>query len=85
MLVKHFAGQLDEIRIWKVQRSRADILATRTMRLVGNEANLVAYWPLDEGNGDVVGDRSASAANGRLGTVVGSDAADPGWATESPF
>ena len=49
-----FGGQLDEVRIWNVARSAADIQTGMYTQLVGNEDGLVAYWPLDEGSPDEV-------------------------------
>ncbi|KKN22587.1 hypothetical protein LCGC14_0913450, partial [marine sediment metagenome] len=40
-------GQLDDIRLWTDIRTPAEILANFQIQLVGNEAGLVGYWPLD--------------------------------------
>ncbi|HEX7878046.1 MAG TPA: hypothetical protein VF720_01475, partial [Candidatus Eisenbacteria bacterium] len=53
---RSFQGQLDELRIWNVVRSAADIAATRAARLDGAEENLALYWPMDEGSSTVVAD-----------------------------
>ena len=43
-----FKGQLDEIRIWDIARSKAAINTDRTRRLLGNENGLRAYYVLDD-------------------------------------
>ncbi|WP_081367351.1 LamG-like jellyroll fold domain-containing protein [Microcystis aeruginosa] len=43
-----FNGNIAEVRIWKVARTQAEIQADAYKRLSGKEANLVAYYPLNE-------------------------------------
>ena len=57
-------GQLDEIRIWNVARTPAEIQANRDKLLEGVEPGLVAYWRFD---GDVVD----ASENGNDGTLSG--------------
>src|SRR6266478_3370838 len=38
-----FSGMFDELRVWKVARTDAEIMANHTKVLVGNEPNLVGY------------------------------------------
>lgn len=49
-----FNGEIDELRVWNVARSAAQIKEAMTVQLSGQEPNLVGYWPL---NGDI-SDRS---------------------------
>lgn len=63
-----FRGLIDEVRVWNVARSGAEIAAGMTQTLNGNEAGLVAYYPFAEGAGSVVGDATANALDG---TVAG--------------
>ncbi|KAL6765981.1 concanavalin A-like lectin/glucanase domain-containing protein [Haematococcus lacustris] len=52
-LSQSFHGRLDEVRLWSVARSQADIL--RTMRWVTGlerEPGLVAWWQFNEPDGD---------------------------------
>jgi hypothetical protein len=62
-----FTGKIDEFRVWKVARSDADIASTMHQHLRGNEANLVVYFPFDEGTGttskDLVGGFEAKFGN----------------------
>ena len=70
-------GQLDEVRLWNVARTQGQIQASMMGELTGSEPGLVGYWPLDEGTGTVVRDRTANGNNGTLGGAFG--AAAPTW------
>jgi hypothetical protein len=76
-----FNGSIDEIRIWKVVRSKSQIARSLTKRLLGTETGLVGYWRFDEGNGQVATDATGHGLNGRLGETTVVDAADPTWIT----
>jgi len=79
-----FDGLMDEVRIWKVERSAAELAAASSTRLGGTETGLVAYWRFDEGSGDTVFDVTGRGNDGRLGNAVGPDANDPAWTTDAP-
>ena len=57
---KHYFGGLDEIRLWRVLRTPADIQSHMRSELLGSESGLLAYWKLNEGGGGVVADSSLS-------------------------
>mgnify|MGYP000243397764 CR=1 FL=1 len=61
-----FPGQIAEVRLWNAARKAEQIQADMRRRLRGSEANLVSYWPLDEGSGDVARDRTARATHGKI-------------------
>jgi len=79
---EYFAGQIDEVRIWRVARTQEDIRRTMHTTLSGKEPDLVGYWSFDDvgspttrketGIGspgakkDVLNDLSPSRAHGRL-------------------
>ena len=44
----YFRGQLDEVRVWSVARSGAQIRAGMEQRLSGNESGLAGLWNFDE-------------------------------------
>ncbi len=43
-----FQGLLDEVRLWNIPRSQADIITSMNITLAGVEAGLVGYWPLND-------------------------------------
>lgn len=66
-------GSIDELRIWNVPRTQAELTANMDNNLVGNEAGLVAYYDFDqaipEGNNSTVTtvlNRTSSSLNGTL-------------------
>lgn len=61
-LGEYFNGNIDEVRIWNVARSAADILSAMNSTLIGNEAGLVAYYNFDEG--------VAAGSNSGITTVI---------------
>jgi Concanavalin A-like lectin/glucanases superfamily len=46
----YFDGQIDDVRVWDDIRTGSEITNNRSIRLIGNESNLVAYWTFDSGN-----------------------------------
>ena len=75
----HYQGYLDELRIWNVARSKTEIVNNINKTLTGSEANLVAYYPFNEGTGQIAGDKTANGNQGRLGNLTSADDADPAW------
>lgn len=79
---RHFEGCIDEVRIWSIARTLQELQNNRHTALTGNETNLVGYWRLDEGSGDLVHDFSSGRHHGFLQNSpvwVASDA----WSTRS--
>jgi hypothetical protein len=60
---RYFPGSVDELRIWNVARSEADILAHKNKALVGNEAGLVGYWKFNESSGTTAADSVTTAGH----------------------
>jgi len=60
---EYFHGLLDEVRVWNVARSAAEIGASMNGPLTGKETGLVAYWNFDEGT---AADVSGHGNGGRL-------------------
>jgi len=59
------SGQMDEVRIWSVARTAAEIQRDMSCRLLGGEPGLEAYWNFDLGAPvDLTG-------NGHNGTLAG--------------
>lgn len=74
-------GDIDEVRIWDVARTQAELTMVMDQQLVGNEPGLVANWRFDEGAGQGVRDASIYQNDGRLGvnSAAAGDNADPGF------
>ena len=41
---------IDELRLWNVARSQAQIVATMESELAGDESGLIGYWKMDDGD-----------------------------------
>ncbi|MBW4628292.1 MAG: hypothetical protein KME49_22955 [Brasilonema octagenarum HA4186-MV1] len=61
-----FKGHMTEFRMWNRSRSQVEIQADMSRRLAGNEPGLVGYWPLSEGSGDTVIDKTKNANHGKI-------------------
>ncbi len=59
-------GQLDEVRLWNVARTQAQLQARRTCELVGNETGLKAYYKFNQSGGTTLTDGTANGNNGTL-------------------
>lgn len=44
-----FVGNIDDVRVWRTALAENDIRKNHNRILAGTEANLLCYWPLDEG------------------------------------
>ena len=83
---ERFSGLIDEVRLWNVARTEAEIQANMNGTLVGNETGLVGYWPLNEprtvesqfpvyidstaNNNDLIGQSGAEFAAFPQGSIV---------------
>jgi len=70
-------GSIDEVRLWSVARSQAEIAATMGAAIDAPRAGLVAVWHLDGNGNDAVG--------GHHGTVIGDARFDSGTEQGCPF
>jgi hypothetical protein len=52
----YFNGYLDEIRVWSAAKQESEIDLIKDISLTGDEAGLIAYWPLNEGKDSLVSD-----------------------------
>lgn len=52
----HFNGTMDELRIWNIARTQAEIQADRNATIAANSSGLVAYYKFDEGTGTTTAD-----------------------------
>ncbi len=74
-----FEGEIDEMRIWNVARTEAQIRSAMSTSLTGSKSGLVAYWRFNEGNGQTLVDATSNHNDGRLGVTTGVDGSDPTW------
>lgn len=58
-------GKLADVRLWSIVRTTAQIDNNKNVKLVGDETNLYAYYPMYAGSGDTVTDYAGSN-NGTL-------------------
>ena len=61
-----FVGQIDEVRVWNIVRTEADIRSDMITQLNGDEPGLVGYWKFDEDKDGVVADVSPNRNHGNL-------------------
>jgi hypothetical protein len=73
-----FRGQIDEVRVWNVVRTPAQISATFNHFVSPSTAGLVAYYHFDEVTGQSVLDATANSLDGNLGATAAAGADDPG-------
>ena len=79
-----FKGALDEVRVWNVARTQAEIQATMNTALNGDETGLVAYWQLNESGTNTTAHDWVGDNNGTLNNF-NFDATD-GWiSSDSPL
>jgi hypothetical protein len=78
----YFSGLISEGRVWGYARSAAEITADMNQPLTGSEANLVAYWPLVEGQGQSIADLAGNNP-GQLGSSAQVDPSDPLWVRDA--
>ena len=51
-----FKGNIHDLRLWNKSLSLANAYANIYTKILGNEANLLGYWPMNEGNGTLASD-----------------------------
>jgi hypothetical protein len=81
---RYFRGSIDEVRIWNTARSAAELSSDMYTAIVGNEANLVGYWRMDDASGIMLRDYSASKKHGLLFNMTDADwVASDAWAART--
>jgi hypothetical protein len=73
----YFQGLLDEVRIWNTVRTTEEIAANANRQIDPGSPGLVAYWRMDETDGQVLIDCSASANTAILGETTNPASDDP--------
>ncbi len=84
--VRPWKGSIDDVRIWDVARSEADILANSTTELTGSESGLTRYYKFNETTGQTLTNSAATGAthNAYRGSTTGDDANDPSIFNNTP-
>ncbi len=78
--IQYMKGVIDEVSIWSVALTDAEIQTNMNQHLNGDEVGLICYWKFDEGSGQRVEDSSANNYDGYLGTDPNNpDMGDPTW------
>ncbi|RJP38625.1 MAG: hypothetical protein C4547_04410 [Phycisphaerales bacterium] len=74
-------GEIDEVRLWNVPRTPADIRCDMNRLLRGDEEGLVGYWRFDDARGQAARDSSPYGNDGVLGLNAEpeGDPSDPAW------
>jgi hypothetical protein len=74
---RYFNGEIDEVRIWNVARTEAQIREFMYQALTGDKTGLVGYWQLNEESGT----QAPELIKGNTGTLTNMDNAD--WVTST--
>jgi len=61
-----FVGQIDDVRIWNIARTDADIRSDMITPLNGDEPGLVGYWKFNKVTDGIITDMSPNRNDGRL-------------------
>ncbi|MDP7609761.1 MAG: LamG domain-containing protein, partial [Candidatus Marinimicrobia bacterium] len=64
--VLRWLGKVDEVRIWNDTRTQGEIQANMNKTMVGNEAGLVAYYPMDVNNNWEIIDKTNNANHAKI-------------------
>jgi hypothetical protein len=75
----HYAGLVDEVRIWDVARSEKEISRSMDKKVSARSKGLVAYWRFNEGAGQVAADETSNGHDLQLGDTGGTEVVDPTW------
>jgi hypothetical protein len=74
-------GTLAELRLWNQVRTGEQIRDSMYAPLAGNEDHLAAYWPMNDGSGVVIANRTGSGDDGTWQRDFGGST--PAWVTSS--
>jgi Concanavalin A-like lectin/glucanases superfamily len=79
----YFAGVLDEVRVWSVERSPTELAAGRRQSIDPATPGLQGYWKLDESGTTAIAPDSTAAAHD--GTLIGFSFNPSPWVTPGAF
>ena len=73
-----FNGLISQCRIWNTARTQIQIEENKGLSLQGEEEGLIAYWEMDDMDGQLVTDKTGQY-DGILGSSEVTDEQDPAW------
>jgi hypothetical protein len=76
-LTSYWVGELDDVRVFNVVRSQAEVQADMQAHRIGPAAGLVGEWTFDEGTGATAVDSSGTGNAAVLGATAAAEASDP--------
>lgn len=71
-----FNGSIDGVKIWSTQLGATELIANMDSCFVGDDANLVAYYKFNDGDGSTV---ASDAGLGAHHATLGSGSSTPSW------
>lgn len=72
-----FKGNMMQVRIWNLARTEQELVQYKDSLLQGTENGLLAYYPMNEANGQVINDISPNNNNLVRGTTNNAESTDP--------
>lgn len=76
-------GEIDDVRLWSVERTPAELAAGRGHDIDPTAAGLQGYWKLDEAGAAAVAPDSTAAMND--GMLIGFSQTPSPWTTPGAF
>ena len=64
--IRYFSGEIDEVRIWEIEKTQAEIREKMCSKLTGNEPGLRAYYRFDGESENILIDDSPNSYDGIL-------------------
>jgi hypothetical protein len=74
-------GAIDEVRLWSVARTTAQIRSNLNVRITTDQPGLVAVWPLDGNANDIIGARDGALGGSGVGFLTSPVAINCGSST----
>lgn len=63
-------GSIDEVRLWNVARTTAQIRSTINVRITTPQPGLIAVWPLDGNTADIIGGHNGAVGGSGVGALT---------------
>ncbi|MEM9849091.1 MAG: LamG-like jellyroll fold domain-containing protein, partial [Bacteroidota bacterium] len=89
---RYYNGQMDEVRLWNIERTQTEIQNNKDMELTGSETGLVAYYDFNQGIPDANNtsettllDRTTNGNDGTLTNFSLTAGTVSNWTSPGPF